>query len=201
MASNFASLVFYVLGIIAVSKYGTSVTAFSFVAVSVPLFWVGAFVAWKKQYDGRLQAEKKGANRPSLSPRSYKKREHQGFGLTITNSEYDAYDVYIPAAPIGDTGYVLQFEGIFAQVLHKEKAFFETWVVKKGLPGRDGSHLFALMFELDIEAIYFGIISKDTAPIPNWHKDNCAITRDAKKHRTGLVLKHINQEVIPEPLE
>ena len=54
MASNTASLVLYVLGIISASKYGTSITAFVIVALSVPLFWVGAFIAWNKQYDGKV---------------------------------------------------------------------------------------------------------------------------------------------------
>lgn len=67
MASNTASLVLYVLGIISASKYGTSITAFVIVALSVPLFWVGAFIAWNKQYDGKVEAEKRrSVGRPSI---------------------------------------------------------------------------------------------------------------------------------------
>ena len=51
-----------------------------------------------------------GGNRPSIAPRNYRKQEEdQRFGLTVTNSEYDAYDVHIRDAPVGDSGYVLRF--------------------------------------------------------------------------------------------
>jgi hypothetical protein len=200
VASNTASIVLYVIGLISVSKYGASITTFSLVAASVPLFWVGAFIAWKKQYEGRLQADKKGANRPSIAPRSYKKREHQDFGLTVTNSEYTGYNVRIPDAPIGESGYILQFNGIFSELLHKEQAFFETWLENRnGLPGRGGGDLFNIMQEMGVRFVYFGIISKDTSPTPNWYRDNCSIECNTNKNRTGLVLNHINQDVIPEP--
>jgi hypothetical protein len=201
VASNTASLVLYVLGIISASKHGASITAFVIVAVSVPLFWIGAFIAWNKQYERRLQAERKSANRPSISPRSYKKRERKGFGLTVTNSEYTGYDVHIPNAPVGESGYTLQFDGIFSELLHNEQGFFETSLENRNsLPGRGGGDLFTVMQEADVRFVYFGIISKDTSPAPNWYRDNCSIECNNNKHRTGLILKHINQDVIPEPL-
>jgi len=171
-------------------------------APGIALCGWAAFLAWRDEHYARLNAESQKGNRPSLAPRSYKKRLHKGCGLTVTNSEYDAYDVRIPDAPIGDSGYALRFDGIYSQLLHKEKAFFNTWIVNQnsGVSSRDGGYLFALMFELDIEVIYFGIISKDTTPKPNWYRDNCSIKRAAKEHQTGLVLKHIDQDVIPEPL-
>jgi hypothetical protein len=200
VASNTTAIVLYVIGLISASKYGASITTFIIVAVSVPLFWVGAFIAWNKQYEGRLQAEKKRANRPFIAPRSYKRHEDHRFGLTVTNSEYAGFHVHIPDAPVGESGYVLQFDGIFSELLPGEHAFFETSLENRnGLPGCDGSQLFTVMVKADVKAVNFGIISKDTAPIPNWYRDNCAIRCDNRKHRTGLVLRHINQEVIPEP--
>jgi hypothetical protein len=68
VASNAASLVFYVLGLIAVSKYGTTITVFVMVAISAPLCWAGAYFAWKKQHDARLAAEARlYSGRPVLS--------------------------------------------------------------------------------------------------------------------------------------
>jgi hypothetical protein len=134
-----------------------------------------------------------------LLQEGYKKREDGRWGLTVTNSEYSAYDVHIPDAPIGESGYILQFDGILSELLHNEQAFFETWLENRnGLSGCAGSELFTVMVEAGVEFVNFGIISKDTAPTPNWYRDNCAIKCD-RKRRTGLVLRHINQEVIPEP--
>ncbi len=200
VASNTASLVLYVLGIISASKHGASITAFVVVAVSVPLFWVGAYFAWNKQYERRLQAERKSANRPSIAPRNYKRREDHRVGLTVTNSEYAGYDVHIPPVPIGESGYILLFDGIFSELLHNEQGFFETSLENRnGLPGRDGGDLFSTMQQVGVRFVYFGIISKDTSPTPNWYRDNCSIECNNNKHRTGLVLKHINQDVMPEP--
>jgi heme O synthase-like polyprenyltransferase len=104
VASNTASLVLYVLGIISASKYGTSITAFVIVALSVPLFWVGAFIAWNKQYDGKVEAEKRrSVGRPSIAPSSYKQKDHS-FGMTIINSGYAAYDVHIPENAVTAVG-------------------------------------------------------------------------------------------------
>ena len=204
MASNTASLLLYVAGLISASKYGASITTFVLVAGSVPLFWIGAFIAWKKQYESRLQAETNRANRPFINPRNYKKQADQRFGLTVTNWEYAGYNVHIPSAPIGESGYTLHFDGIFSELLHEEQAFFETWLENRnGLPGHDGSQLFTVMVESGVKVVNFGIISKDTAPIPNWYKDICAIKCDNNKHRTGLILRHIlrhiKQERIPTP--
>lgn len=55
VASDFASFIFYVIGIVQASKNGAaSVTAFVFVAASVPLFWIGAYLAWDK-VKGKVQ--------------------------------------------------------------------------------------------------------------------------------------------------
>ena len=138
------------------------------------------------------------ANRPFIAPRKYETHKTGRFGLTVTNSEYDAFDVHIPEAAVGD--YVLQFNGVLAQVLHKEEAFFETWLVSRaGLPNRSGSALFQVMTEGNIDTVHFAIISKDTSPTPNWYRDNCAIKRDVQLHRTGLLLSHVNQEMIRAP--
>ena len=202
VASNTASIVLYLLGIISASKYGASITAFVIVALSVPLFWVGAFIAWKKQHDGRIKAEKRSSpGRPSIAPSSYKQKD-QSFGMTIVNSGYAAYDVHIPDVPVGDSGYVLQFAGIFSVMPHRDQAFFETWLENHlGLPGCDGGQLFEVMQQASVQAIEFGILSKDTESPPNCYRDKCSITCDNNAHRTGLVLRHIEQEIIPAPMQ
>ena len=170
------------------------------VILGLGLSW-STFAAWRDEHTIRLKAEASQGNRPFIGPRNYKRREDQRVGLTVSNSEYAAYDVHIPDAPIGDSGYLLQFEGMFAQVLHNEEAFFETWLeTRAGLPGEDGSQLFEVMRKANIESVNFGILSKDTNPTPNWYRDNCVIRRDNQRHRSGLVLRHVNQEVIPAPI-
>src|SRR5438132_1171740 len=72
------------------------------VILGLGLFW-SMFAAWRDEHDVALKANH--ANRPSIGPRSYKRQADHRFGLTITNSEYDAHDVRIPDAPIGDSGY------------------------------------------------------------------------------------------------
>lgn len=197
MGSNFASFIFYIVGLITLGKYGSSITVTVMLAISVPLCWIGAFLAWKKLDDKLTKG-----NRPSIAPRSYKKREDGRFGLTVTNSEYAGFNVHIPNAPIGESGYVLQFDGIFSELLPGEHALFETWLENRnGLPGRGGGDLYTIMQEMSLRFVYFGIISKDTSPTPNWYRDNCSFECNNQKHRTGLVLKHIDQNRIPEPPE
>jgi hypothetical protein len=49
VASNFASLIFWILSVAQASKKGAaSITTFVFLAVSLPLFWIGAYLAWSK---------------------------------------------------------------------------------------------------------------------------------------------------------
>jgi len=50
VASDLASFVFYVLAIVSATRWGaSSLSAFVLLAVSVPLFWFGAYSAWEKK--------------------------------------------------------------------------------------------------------------------------------------------------------
>src|SRR5438132_13018412 len=108
----------------------------------------------------RLKERLNRGNRPCLAPDKYKKQSNGRFGLVVSNSEYDAYDVHIPDANVGDSGYKLQFTGIYSHVSHNENTFFEAWLDSRDRCGLSGSELFSVMCEANIGVVYFGIISK-----------------------------------------
>lgn len=148
----------------------------------------------------KQKARPNAPSEPSFSPRSYKKQDDNRCGLTITNSGYAAYDVQIPDAPVGDSDYILHFEGVFSQVLHREEAFFSTWLDStNGRPGCEGGGLFEIMRQNNVTEIRFGVISKDAGAIPKWYVDECTITRNVQKRRDGIVLSRTGQRVISKP--
>jgi len=148
----------------------------------------------------RLQAESKRGNRPCLAPRDYTHGSHFQFGLLVNNSEYAAYDVHIPDAPMGASGYILHFQGTFTQVLNKEEVFFAVWIESTtGDSSYEGKELHEIMRLANIRSVKFGIISKDSSAKPIWYRDNCIIIRDVNKYRTGLGFSRLDQEVIEPP--
>jgi hypothetical protein len=148
----------------------------------------------------RLKEKLIKGNLPCLAPDNYKKQSDGRFGLVVHNSEYDAYDVHIPDTDVGESGYKLQFNGIYSHMRTRDERFFEVWLDSADHGGVDGSALFRVMSENNIRAVYFGIVSKDSSPVPNWYRDNCAIFYDQIRRRDGLRLTRIGQEAIPAPI-
>ena len=148
----------------------------------------------------RLQAEAKRGNRPCLAPRDYTHGPNLQFGMLVNNSEYAAYDVHIPDAPIGDSGYILHFEGTFTQVINKEEVFFATWIESTtGGSSYEGKDLHEVMRQANVHSVCFGVIYKDSSAKPIWYTDNCMVIRDVSRYRTGLGFSRIDQEVIDPP--
>jgi hypothetical protein len=117
------------------------------------LLW-SMFSAWSAEHRARLTSQTIRGNRPFVAERSFKKEPT--FGLTVTNLEYAACEVRISPVPIGDSGYVLHFDGVFAQLRHGEEAFFPMSLHSlRGDVGRDGRELFEVMRESNVVVVNF----------------------------------------------
>src|SRR4051794_7396642 len=68
VASNTASLVFYITGLVAASKYSAIITAYVLLTTSIPLFWIGSYLAWKNKDRELVEAtERYDEGRPLLA--------------------------------------------------------------------------------------------------------------------------------------
>jgi hypothetical protein len=65
VASELASLVFFLMSIVSASRYTAFLSAYVFLVISVPLFWIGAFIAWNKKAT-ELDAEKSRNAKPEI---------------------------------------------------------------------------------------------------------------------------------------
>lgn len=65
VASDAASFVFFVLSVVSAGKYGASLSAFVFLAISLPLFWIGAYSSFSKKAN-ELDAEKVRNAKPEI---------------------------------------------------------------------------------------------------------------------------------------
>jgi hypothetical protein len=134
--------------------------------------------------------------RPKIIPVKYGQGEkHSPWGLHLRNAGYDALDIEIPDAPIGSSGYTLEFPGRLAQLGERSgTGFLEAWLKHGTLPGTDGSQLHEVMRNADIESIGVSILYKDTDLHPK--KTECVIER-TNRERHGLSVRAISAPGIP----
>ncbi len=59
VASNSTSFVLFIIGIIQVSRYGSTITTSFFFVLSVILFWIGGFIAWNNERNKREEIEER----------------------------------------------------------------------------------------------------------------------------------------------
>jgi hypothetical protein len=97
VGSVVAAFAFFALGLWEHSQ-DKSVSAFVFVCLSVPLFWVGAFLAWRKKYK---ELEKERANVAALS--------HPADHPTIRISQWDQFQQMEDG--FSESGFLLHNEG------------------------------------------------------------------------------------------
>jgi hypothetical protein len=145
--------------------------------IRVGTYWLLAGIAlsllgWKwpqikHRFGGKAPKTTMPEFRPRVLPVEYAKAEKDSrCGLYIRNPGYDALDVEIATAHIGESKYNLIFHERLAQFGERSgNAFFEASIEPiqgEKLPLRGGCDLHEIMRNSDTEAVNFGIVYKDT---------------------------------------
>ncbi|HEV8131275.1 MAG TPA: hypothetical protein VGQ81_08475 [Acidobacteriota bacterium] len=163
------------------------------------------FAAMKQERDDAradLATSTKGlpVNRPKIAIDSYKENPTDGYGVTVGNDGYAAYEVAILKTQIGVTDYSLAFHEKAASMPHRAREFF----VAKIEPTNDyGNQLLKAMLVAELAALNIEIIYTDLEYRGGkllWYKTTIALERN-ETEASGLRPRFISQELIPDPFK
>jgi hypothetical protein len=139
------------------------------------------------------------AYRPKIAIDSYK--EVDGYGVTVGNDGYAAYEVEILKTQIGTTGQYLVFHGKAASMPHKAREFFEAKIEADSY--YYGNKLLKAMLVAELVALNIEIIYTDLeyrGGELTWYKTTIALERK-ESEASGLRPRFISQELIPDPFK
>lgn len=123
----------------------------------------------------------------------------EGCGLIVSNPGYAARNVHIPTAPLGSTGYKLEFPRWMEQLLiHDQNQLFRAWIKQPETEPEqsiDGVCLFDVMGKYQIDSIPLAIKFQDDGD--KWYQRKIYLKKSAVEG--GISVISGQQEPISTP--